>query len=606
LPRGYRHLEPPEDVSFGNLWRFFAYSFAYWRSQVLGLLAGLQRMVLGLWMPVLGQRVVDEIGTPFLNGKISEAEAWTRLGWLIGITGGIMVLHAPATLGRFYFPHRAMASAVRDIRYKLFAHLQRLSLGFHSKRATGGIVARVISDVQAAQQSFDTLVVELPQNVMVAVAAFCILAYHDWQWALVAMASTPLFVVTTRMVRKPMRRVTRKQRETVERMSGHVQERLGMIREVQAFNAEELEEQTMLDEAELLRAHTLKQRILAGLLRSSAEITRFIALAIVLFFGVYRLVTSPTGTIEVGAFMLFWGLTRRLLNPMNFFADLYMRMQIAAAAADRVMEFFDTEADITDSPDAEPLQLTAKAPRVTFDHLEFSYPSDEPVVVLHDVTFTAEPGQRVVLVGESGAGKSTLLSLLPRFYDLQGGTIHIDGQDVKQVQVPSLRRAIAVVPQEPVLFSGSILENIQYGNPEASFEQVREAARAANAEPFILETEDGYETQIGERGVRLSGGQIQRVAIARAFLKDPSILILDEATSNLDAVTESLVLDAIDRLARGRTTFIIAHRLSTARTADKIVVLDRGKVVQTGTHAELVNTPGTFKTLWDRQIGDMG
>jgi len=593
-------------VSFGNLWRFFAFSFPYWRSQALGFLTGLQRMVLGLWMPVLGQRVVDEIGTPYLNGKITEAQAWTNLAWLIGITGAIMLLHAPATLGRFYFPHRAMASAVRDIRYQLFAHLQRLSLGFHSKRATGGIVARVISDVQAAQQSFDTLVVQLPQNLLVALGAIVILMIQDWQWALVALASTPLFVVTTRMVRKPMRRVTRQQRETVERMSGHVQERLSMIREVQAFNAEAMEEQTLLDEAETLRAHTLKQRLLAGLLRSSAEITRFIAISIVLFFGVYRLVTSPPGTIEVGAFLLFWGLTQRLLNPMNFFADLYMRMQIAAAAADRVMEFFDTDPDIIDADDAKALTLRDGAPAVEFDRLSFSYPADEPVVVLREVTFTAKPGERVVLVGESGAGKSTLLSLLPRFYDLQGGTIRIDGQDIKQVTVQSLRRAIAIVPQEPILFSGSILENIQYGNPDAGFEQVREAARAANAEAFILDTEDGYETEIGERGVRLSGGQIQRVAIARAFLKDPSILILDEATSNLDAVTESLVLDAIDRLAKGRTTFIIAHRLSTARSADKIVVVDRGRVVQVGTHDQLVNAPGMFKTLWDRQIGDMG
>jgi len=601
-----RHQEPPEDVSLTNLWRFFGFSLPYWKSQVVGFLTGIQRMVLGLWMPLLGQQVVDEIGTPYLDGRIDAPEAWQRLGVLIGITTLIMAVHAPATLGRFYFPHRALASAIRDIRYKLFSHLQRLSLGFHTQRSTGGIVARVISDVQSAQGAFDVLLVQLPQNLMVAIGAIAVLLYYDWQWALVALAATPLFVVTTRLVRRPMRRATRKQRETVEKMSGRVQERMGMIREVQAFTAEPREEEQVLREAEELRHHTLRQRLLAGLLRSSAEITRFITISIVMFFGVYRIVTAAPGEApQAGAFLLFWGLTQRLLNPMNFFADLYMRLQVAAAAADRVLEFFDTEPQVIDAPDAKPLRLTEKAPEVKFEDVKFSYPSEDPEVVLDGVSFTAEAGQRVVLVGESGAGKSTLLSLLPRFYDIQQGRIVIDDQDITRVTVRSLRKAIAIVPQEPVLFSGTIRENIEYGDPKAGFEQVREAARAANAEGFILEMEEGYDTEIGERGVRLSGGQLQRVAIARAFLKDPAILILDEATSNLDAVTESLVLDAIDRLAKGRTTFIIAHRLSTARTADKVVVIDAGRVAQEGTHDELVEVEGPYATLWERQVGEM-
>jgi ABC-type multidrug transport system fused ATPase/permease subunit len=240
---------------------------------------------------------------------------------------------------------------------------------------------------------------------------------------------------------------------------------------------------------------------------------------------------------------------------------------------------------------------------VRFEDVSFSYPTDRPVVVLKDVTFHAGGGSKVVLVGESGAGKSTLMSLLPRFYDVQQGRAVIDGHDVRDLKVRSLRKAIAVVPQEPVLFSGSIWENIQYGRPDATGEEIHQAARDANAEGFILDTELGYETVVGERGVGLSGGQIQRIAIARAFLKDPAILIMDEPTSNLDAASEEQVMSALGRLAQGRTTFIIAHRLSLARDADLIVAFEDGRIAETGTHGELLARDGVYSGLWARQVG---
>jgi len=235
--------------------------------------------------------------------------------------------------------------------------------------------------------------------------------------------------------------------------------------------------------------------------------------------------------------------------------------------------------------------------------VSFAYPTDRPVVALIDVDFEIAPGSKVVLVGESGAGKSTLLSLLPRFYDVQEGHIRIDGTDIRDVKVRSLRRAIAVVPQEPVLFSGTIKENILYGRPGAPDADVRAAAQDANAEGFILETDDGYDTIVGERGVGLSGGQVQRIAIARAFLKDPKILIMDEPTSNLDATSEDLVMAALDKLAAGRTTFIIAHRLSVARDADMIAAFEAGRLAEQGTHDELLAANGVYAGLWNRQVG---
>ncbi len=589
-----------ESVSLRDLWRFLGFTLPYWRCLAVGVLTGLLRVLLGLFMPWYIKYVIDDVAGPYLAREISADQAWTRFGWVSLLLGALMAMHWVATLGRFYFPHRAGASAVRDVRYKLFRHLQRLSLGFHTQRPTGAIVARVIADVEAAQQAFDMILIQLSQEVLVAVTITAALFWYDWQWALVAFASTPLFVVTARLVRRPMRRATRQQRETVERISGHVQERFSMIREVQAYTAEPREERHVLDEAEELRRHTLRQQLLAGFVHASSEITRLLALAIVLGFGVYRI---TTGSIDApGLLALFAMYTGRVMGPLNFLAQLYTRLQVAAAAADRVFDFFDTSPDIIDAHWARPLALDGP-PTVRFEQVSFAYPTDNPVVALRDVDFQAPPGAKVVLVGESGAGKSTLLSLLPRFYDVQEGRVLVHDQDVRDVTVRSLRQAIAVVPQEPLLFSGTIRENILYGRPGASEEEVRAAARDANAEGFILATEQGYDTELGERGVGLSGGQVQRIAIARAFLKDPAILILDEPTSNLDATSEGLVMAAIDRLAAGRTTFIIAHRLSLARDADLIIAFSAGRIAQMGTHSDLLQRGGTYAQLWNRQVG---
>ena len=584
-----------------SLLRFLGYSKPYWKLMGLALIASLARMAMPICMPLYVGKVVDNIIAPCLAGTFDGAEAWRKMALLTGLLTALLVVHIVVTIGRIHLPQRASAATVRDIRYKLFAHIQRLSLGFHSSRPSGAIASRVINDVNMAQQAVELGVIMTCQSILQIVTIGAIMLYLDWSWALIAFTAAPLFIVVTWLISKPLRNAGRRMLESTETMSGHVHERFGMIREVQSFGTEQHEQQRVWQYNEQLRSHSVRHSLWSGILMAGGESSRYLGLIVVLLYGVYQVAHGKPG-ITPGVVTMFYLYTDRLFVPAEWLASAYGQLQTAAAASARIFEFFDTEPKITNRHGAVPLK-TDGAPSVCFKNVRFSYPDTRPEIVLKDLCFEAPGGSTVALVGPSGGGKSTALSLLPRFYDVAGGNVLVDGCDVRNLTIDSLRKTIGIVPQEPVLFTGTILENIEYGRPGSSRLDVMKAATAANAHQFIIEQAAGYDTAVGERGVGLSGGQLQRVAIARAFLKDPRILIMDEPTSNLDAVSESLILSAIQQLAKGRTTFIVAHRLSMARNADMILVMDQGQLVEQGTHDELLARRGVYSDLWERQIG---
>ena len=514
------------------------------------------------------------------------------------IAGGIIVVFF--FRGIFYYGQSYLVSfvgqrVVIDIREALFEKFQRMPLAYFDRHQTGEIMSYVTNDVQALQNALVDKLIELVTESSVLVGSIVLMFYLDWKLTLITLITVPLVGQAMNIFGKKLKKSGIVIQERLADINSLLQESISAVRVVKSFVRERYEIERFHRQNELNFQAEMKNVQLTSLLTPTVEFLAAITVTFILWIGGYEVVQ---GDLTAGALVAFLTYAVNLANPVKRISRIYGTVQRAMAAADRVFDVIDMEEMIHDKEDAVPLPKIEG--RVAVKDVSFSYKEGAPA--LSHVSLEASPGQLVAFVGPSGAGKSTIANLIPRFYEVDEGVIEIDGHDVRDVTLNSLREQIGIVPQETMLFSSSVRENIRYGRLEATDEEVEEAARAANAEEFILQLPQGYETKIGERGLNLSGGQRQRIAIARAILKNPRILILDEATSALDTESEKIVQAALDKLMVGRTSFAIAHRLSTIFNADCIYVIDGGRIVEQGTHAELLAAGGLYSTLYNIQF----
>lgn len=484
---------------------------------------------------------------------------------------------------------------VFDLRFATWKHLQRLSLAYHNQTQTGKIMARVTGDIELIQGLIQGQLVTFISDIVTLIAVIGMLFFMEWRIALCIAALIPFYVISYLSFLKHIREVSQEQRRLWDEMLGKLAEKISGIGVVKAFVREDYETKNFMGSVQAKFNVDMRQVHLNRRLGLVSGVISAIGTGLVYAYG-GSLVQQ--GQLTTGVLVALTFYIGYVFNPAVRVIDFNNSLQWALAAMDRVFQTLDTRPDIEDKPDALPLpDIRGK---VEFDHVCFSYVEGKNAI--DDVTLAVEPGEIVALVGHSGAGKSTLMNLLMRFYDPTEGSVKVDGNDLRDVRIESLRRKIAMVAQENVLFSVSILENVKYGNPQADDEAAIEACKAADLHNFIMELPDGYETMIGEDGIKLSGGQKQRLALARALLTDPAILILDDVTSALDGETEARVQEALSRVMQGRTTFIIAHRLSSVVEADRIYVIEEGKIVDVGTHGALVDRPGIYQDIYREQF----
>jgi len=518
------------------------------------------------------------------------------------IAGGIIVVFF--FRGIFYYGQSYLVSfvgqrVVIDIREALFEKFQRMPLAYFDRHQTGEIMSYVTNDVQALQNALVDKLIEFVTEASILIGSIVLMFYLDWKLTLITLITVPLVGQAMKIFGRKLKKSGTVIQERLADINSLLQESIAAVRVVKSFVRERYEIERFRRQNELNFQAEMKNVQLTSLLTPTVEFLAAITVTFILWIGGYEVVQ---GDLTAGALVAFLTYAVNLANPVKRISRIYGTVQRAMAAIDRVFGVLDMEETIRDRKNAVPLPEIEG--RVAVKDVSFSYKEGAPA--LSHVSLEASPGQLVAFVGPSGAGKSTIANLIPRFYEVNEGVIEIDGHDVRDVTLDSLREQIGIVPQETMLFSSSVRENIRYGRLDATDEEIEEAARAANAEEFILQLPEGYETKIGERGLNLSGGQRQRIAIARAILKNPRILILDEATSALDTESEKIVQAALDKLMVGRTSFAIAHRLSTIFNADCIYVIDGGCIVEQGTHAELLAAGGLYSTLYNIQFRGEG
>ena len=555
------------------------------------------QLALGLFLVVVG--ALSQAGGPYLIGRAIDRYILRGdvpgLLWTMLILLGVYVAGTLATLGQIRQVGGVGQRVLASLRERIFDRLLRLPLRYFDRRPVGDLMSRVTNDVDTLNQLLSQGFTQLLGSFFSLIGIVVAMLLLDWRLALVCFTIIPVMLLVNVYFARRARRAFRTTRETVGDVTAGLQEEITGVREAQAFNRTEANIARFRERNAANRTANVQAVAITSAFAPAIDVLSTLATAVVIGYGGYLVVT---GTLSVGLLAAFLIYVQQFFRPIQLASQVYTQAQAALAGGERIYNILDEDPEPPDPPGMPSLGTIEG--RIEFEGVTFGYEPGRPVI--HDVSFEIEPGQTVALVGPTGAGKTTIANLVPRFYDATGGSVRVDGRDVREVKRESLREGIATVLQEPFLFSGTVAENIGYGRQDAMREEVEAAARVASAHDFVSELPDGYDTVLGGGGGNLSQGQRQLLSFARAVLANPRILILDEATSNIDTRTEALIQRALGTLLEGRTSIVIAHRLSTIRTADLILVVADGRIAERGTHAELLEKSGLYADLYRRQF----